>query len=208
MAPRKKATRLSRKRPSLVVLAGPNGAGKTTSAAKLVPQFLKIEHFVNADFIAQGLSPFSPAAAAIQAGRILLQRIHALADRFESFAFETTLASKTFVPFLKRQRQRGYLIHLVFIWLESADLAVQRVSARVQSGGHTVPTEDVIRRYRRGLENFFRIYMPLADTWTIWDNSTSTIQLIARGRGTSRVTVFEPRIFEKIKKASSYEGKD
>lgn len=158
--------------PHIVVISGPNGAGKTTAAPALLKNGLKVDHFVNADVIAQGLSAYAPEKAAIQAGRAMLQRIHQLADEHENFAFETTLASRTFAPWIANLKERGYLFHLIFLVLDSPELAISRVKERVKIGGHFVPDETVRRRYVTGLKNFFSLYKDLADSWQIYDNSS------------------------------------
>lgn len=167
--------------PTVVVLAGPNGAGKSTSAPALLRGTLRVDEFVNADTIARGLSAFAPDAAAIDAGRIMLRRLQRLADQQRSFAFETTLASRTFAPRITSWMQRGYTFHLVFLWLPHADLALARVRERVRLGGHDVPADTIRRRYLRGLRNFFALYQPLASTWRFYDNANAQPRLIARG---------------------------
>src|SRR5689334_18509082 len=148
--------------PHVIVIAGPNGAGKTTSAPALLGEALQIKHFVNADTIAAGLSAFAPEKAAIQAGKAMLERMHYLANNNENFAFETTLASKTFAPWIaKLKAEKGYLFHLTFLLLDSPDLAVSRVAERVKMGGHFVPEDTIRRRFKSGLKNFFNLYKPL-----------------------------------------------
>ena len=170
--------------PSLVMVGGPNGAGKSTSAKSLLQDTLEVTEFVNADVIARGLSGFSPAASAVTAGRIMLERLHELAARRVDFAFETTMASRSFAPWLQGLIASGYQIHLVFLWLPTADLAVQRVRERVLVGGHDVPEETIRRRFGRGISNFLDLYRPLARSWRVYDNSRgSGPVLIASGRG-------------------------
>lgn len=155
----------------IVAVAGPNGAGKSTTAPAIVRQAFGIEEFVNADTIARGLSEFAPQKVAVTAGRIMLHRIRSLADSRSDFAFETTLASRTFKPMLDGLRRNGYQFHLIYLWLHTADLAIKRVEERVRAGGHHVPKDVVLRRYERGLSNFFNIYRPIADSWIMLDNS-------------------------------------
>lgn len=157
--------------PQVVVIAGPNGAGKSTIAAPLLAGELGVSEFVNADVIARGLSGFRPDEVAIRAGRIMLRRIHELEEQRASFAFETTLASRSIAPLLRRLKPAGYVFRLCFLWLQNPDLAIDRVSERVRSGGHSVPDETVRRRYFAGIANFFELYLPLADKWSIFDNS-------------------------------------
>jgi predicted ABC-type ATPase len=178
----------------VVVLAGPNGAGKTTAAPRLLRDRLRVRQFVNADTLALGLSGFDAESAAIAAGRIMLQRLHELAAEHGGFAFETTLASRSFAPWLKSLVDSAYAIHLVFLWLPSADAAVNRVAQRVRLGGHDVPEATIRRRYVAGLRNFFTLYRPIATTWRMYDNSReSGLRFIAAGKEsrTTRVSAKE-----------------
>jgi predicted ABC-type ATPase len=176
--------------PAVIVLAGPNGAGKSTVAPKLLKGKLAVDEFVNADTIAQGLSGFAPERVAMAAGRIMLERIKELAEERATFAFETTLASRSFAPWLDELIRRGYRFHLSFLWLESADLAIARVRSRVRMGGHDVPEETIRRRWRTGLQNFFRLYRPLTSTWRFYDNSFEDgLRLIALGQGSAPTRV-------------------
>jgi predicted ABC-type ATPase len=168
--------------PNVVVLAGPNGAGKSTSAPSVLRGALGIDEFVNADVIARGLSGFEPERAAMAAGRIMLARLRELARQKSSFAFETTLASRSFAPWLADLMRTGCQFHLVFLWLPHPDMAVARVAARVREGGHDVPEQTIRRRYEAGLSHFFRLYQPMATTWKLCDNSDTPItKLIAAG---------------------------
>jgi predicted ABC-type ATPase len=168
--------------PNLVVLAGPNGAGKSTCAPSILWDVLGVDEFVNADVIARGLSGFEPERAAMSAGRIMLSRLRELAQQRSSFAFETTLASRSFAPWLADLIRSGYQFHLVFLWLPDPDMAVARVAARVREGGHDVPEQTIRRRFEAGLSNFFRLYRPMATTWKLCDNSgASMTNLIAAG---------------------------
>jgi len=157
--------------PHVIIIAGPNGAGKTTAAPALLGKALKLEHFVNADTIAAGLSAFAPEKAAIQAGKTMLERMHHLANNNEDFAFETTLASRSFAPWIAKLKEKGYIFHLTFLTLKSPELAILRVGERVKVGGHFVPDETVRRRFISGLKNFYHLYLSLADSWQMYDNS-------------------------------------
>lgn len=159
--------------PQVIIIAGPNGAGKTTLAPFLLRDRFQISTFVNADAIATGLSAFEPESVALEAGRVMLARLHELAQQGESFAFETTLAARSYAPWIKRSRSGGYEVHLVFVSLHSPDLAVERVTERVRRGGHGIPPGEIRRRYQRGIANLFRLYIPIVDTWVIYDNSVS-----------------------------------
>jgi predicted ABC-type ATPase len=186
-------------RPHLIVLAGPNGAGKTTAAPALLAGTLGVTEFVNADVIARGLSAFRPEGAAISAGRVMRERLHQLAAQRVNFAFETTLASRSFAPWISSLCGSGYAFHLVFLWLPSAEVAVERVRDRVRQGGHDVPAETVRRRYRAGLRNFSQLYRPLAEAWRFYDNSDrSGPRLLAAGNRNTVETVADPETWNRI----------
>ncbi len=185
--------------PTLVVIAGPNGAGKSTTAPVLLRDTLAVSEFVDADVIAQGLSAFDPLGAAIPAGRLMLKRIQELAELRRSFAFETTLASRSLAPWIERLLKDGYRFHLVFLWLPDSDFACARVAARVRSGGHSVPEDTIRRRYHRGLVNFFDLYRPLANTWRVYDNSHPRgPRCVARGANTAKPLVFDRQTWNRI----------
>lgn len=167
--------------PDVIVIAGPNGAGKSTLAPKLLRDKFEIKDFVNADTIASGLSAFDPAGAAFDAGRIMLRRIHELAEAGANFAFETTLASRHYFHWLSTLANCGYGIHIIYLWLDSPELAIERVRERVRLGGHDVPEETIRRRYTRGFSNFFQLYKALADSWQFFDTSKEFPLLIAEG---------------------------
>lgn len=189
-------------RSQIFVLSGPNGAGKTTVAAALLRERLRVDQFVNADLIASGLSPFAPDRMAFRAGRLMLQRIHELRRRGESFGFETTLATRSYVRFLSEARAGGYVVHLSYIWLSSVDLALSRIRARVAQGGHDVPAAIVERRYHRGIRNLFDLYLPLCDTWTIVDNSGDELMTVARGSRGEEATVVNARRWAAIRRTA------
>lgn len=186
-------------RPSLVVLAGPNGAGKSTLAPRLLKGALGVSEFVDADVIARGISGFDPERAAFAAGRVMLARVRALAEQRVSFGFETTLASRSFAPWIARLKRASYDVHLVFLSLPAADVAVRRVAERVRMGGHSVPEVTVRRRYRAGLRNFFRLYQTLATSWRVYDNSgASAPRLVAAGRGDVVTRVSDREAWERL----------
>ena len=190
------------KRPTLVVIAGPNGSGKSTTAPVLLRDTLAVSEFVNADRIASGLSEFNPEGVAFAAGRLLLRRVHELAHRRVDFAFESTLSSRSFVPFLAAARSDGYRVHLIYLWLASPALAIARVARRVREGGHPVADEIVARRYRRSLANFFGLYQPLADTWRIYDNSGEFApRLVASGSRRRTLKVHDRPLWQSIRTA-------
>lgn len=185
------------KNSQIYIIAGPNGAGKTTFAKKFLPRYAKCNNFVNADLIASGLSPFSPASAAIKAGKLLLSEIHSLAEKKADFAFETALCGKAHLKFLEKQKKRGYSVHIFFLWLPAVNLAVSRVKERVERGGHYASTTDVKRRFHRSTRNFFNLYMPLADSWHLFENSAEIPALIA-GRKDEKLEIRDAALFKKI----------
>jgi predicted ABC-type ATPase len=156
----------------VVLVAGPNGAGKSTSAPHLVNELLGISTYVNADVIAQGLGDADSPKTALQAGRLMLARLYELSEAGKSFSFETTLASRTFAPWLKSLKEaHGYRISLFFFALPTVNDALMRVRDRVARGGHNVPEDVIGRRFHRGLWNFFEIYREIMDSWTLLNNS-------------------------------------
>lgn len=182
---------------NVYIIAGPNGSGKTTFAKKFLPDYAKCPNFINADLIAQGLSPFSPRTAAIRAGRLVLEQIHSLADKNADFAFETTLSGKSYISFLKELKEVGYSINIFFLWIPNAELALSRIKDRVIAGGHDVPAVDVKRRFYRGIYNFVHYYKPLADTWLLFNNADSMPKLIAREKN-GQVDVVDKEMFDKM----------
>lgn len=185
--------------PKVVVIAGANGSGKSTSAAKLLLGAHQVQEFVNADTIAQGLSAFAQESVAMQAGRIMLQRLKELARSRASFGFETTLATRSYAPWLKGLKSDGYKVHVVFLWLPNADEAVARVAERVRVGGHDVPEVTIRRRYMAGLRNLFQLYIPLADTWQLFDNSSlEGLQRIAAGGNLGPARIASPLTWQAI----------
>jgi predicted ABC-type ATPase len=166
---------------NLYIIAGCNGAGKTTASFTILPEMLNCKEFVNADSIAAGLSPFNPDSVAIEAGRLMLSRIRELMANGVDFAFETTLATKSYVSLVKAAQEVGYKVTLLFIWIDSPATAMQRVAERVTRGGHNIPSEVIERRYYRGLFNLFNLYIPICDTWMVVNNEAITPEPIAEG---------------------------
>jgi predicted ABC-type ATPase len=181
----------------LYLIGGPNGAGKTTSAFSLLPSLLYCEEYINADSIAAGLSPFRPETMAIQAGRLMLERIHLLASQHKDFAFETTMASRSFVPFLKKCKSDNYFVTLLFLWLKNPELAIMRVASRVNSGGHPVPEAFIRRRYFAGIKNFMNLYLPIGDRWAFYDNSEAEPVLVVSGTREGIMDICLPTIWNK-----------
>ena len=151
----------------LFIIAGCNGAGKTTASISVLPQLLQCTQWVNADEIARGLSPFNPQSVAVEAGRIMLQRIQQLLDMNETFAIETTLATRSYHKLVTQAQERGYYVELFFFFLPSPEVAKNRVAHRVKNGGHFIPDDVVERRFHLGLKNLKEIYIPIVDEWTV-----------------------------------------
>lgn len=182
--------------PELYLFGGPNGAGKTTIALELLP-VLSCRQFLNADAIARALSPFDVDAVAFQAGVLMMKRLRTLAQNGEDFASESTLAARAWAPFIKECKSHGYKFNLIYVWLPSADFAVERVKARVLSGGHNIPEATIRRRYEAGLKNLRELYLPLADSWKIFDNSSEARKLIA-AKEKGEIQIFEDIICQQI----------
>lgn len=164
---------------TLYIIAGCNGAGKTTASFTILPEIWHCQEFVNADEIARGLSPLNPNSMAIPAGRIMLQRIEELLHQGASFSIETTLATRSYLQLVKRAQAEGYVVNILFFWLESPELAVQRVAQRVSEGGHDIAPDVIRRRYELGMKNFFHLYKDAVDTWTLVDNACNPRHVIA-----------------------------
>ena len=165
----------------LYIICGPNGAGKTTASYSVLPKILHCKEFVNADEIARGLSPFNPENVAIEAGRIMLNRIKELLSRNKSFSIETTLATRSYCRLIEKAHQQGYKVTLLFFWLKSPEQAIERVAERVSKGGHNIPQDIIIRRYYEGINNLFKLYMPIVDTWILVNNSETPRTIVATG---------------------------
>lgn len=166
--------------PNIYIISGCNGAGKTTASYIVLPEILDCKEFVNADNIAAGISPFNPARVALSAGRIMLERISELMKEGADFAFETTLSTKSYRLLVRRAQRMGYTVTLLYFWLDSPDLAIQRVRKRVAMGGHHIPDEVVVRRYHRGLTNLLNIYLPICDRWLVLDNMDLVPKIVAQ----------------------------
>lgn len=180
----------------IIIIAGPNGAGKSTLAPLLLRDKLKLTEYVNADTIALGLSAFAPESAAIEAGRVMLKRLHDLAAQRKSFAFETTLATRSYAKWLKTLKEQGYDVHLTYLWLRSPEFAIARVQERVMMGGHDIPTETIRRRYKGGVKNFFGLYQESADTWVVYDHSvTNAPALLATGKRNAPPQIFDETLW-------------
>ena len=181
--------------PSLYIIAGCNGAGKTTASMSVLPEVLDCREFVNADEIAKGLSPFKPEEVAIEAGKLMLQRIDLLLSRHVTFAIETTLATKSYKNLVEQAKKAGYQVILLFFWLSSPEMAEMRVAQRVASGGHNIPKEVIHRRYWAGLRNLFEIFVPIVDLWSLYDNTKELAPVVERN------IIVNSSLFTKIKES-------
>lgn len=184
--------------PDLYILAGPNGVGKTTYARDFLLDEVRCLEFVNADLIAQGLSPFTPERASIRAGRIMLERLAELVEQQASFAFETTLSGRGYTGFLREARSAGYRVYLDFLWVPALEVTRHRVAQRVQKGGHNIPEHVQERRFLLGLRNLFGIYRPLLDHWRIFDNSGIEPLCIAEEKD-GVLLVHAPTLFDSLR---------
>lgn len=184
---------------NLYIIAGCNGAGKTTASFTILPEILECKEFVNADEIAKGLSPFQPEKVALEAGRIMLNRLDELFTHDENFAFETTLATKIYKQKILKARNNSYNVTLLFFWLKDVELAKERVKTRVQEGGHNIPTDIIERRYLNGIKNLFDIYLPIVDQALIFDNSEGTPDLIAEKNLDEEISILDEEKYNKIK---------
>ena len=182
--------------PDFYLIGGPNGAGKTTIALQVLPSLGYME-YVNADALASALSPFQPETVAFQAGVLMMKRLHQLRDKGVSFASESTLSARAYAPFIRKCRESGYKIHLLYVWLPSDDMAVERVAHRVLAGGHDIPKDVIRRRYEAGLKNFNELYLPLADTFRVYDNSSLPTVVVAEGSIDSPL-IFQPQTWQRI----------
>jgi predicted ABC-type ATPase len=180
----------------IFVFAGCNGSGKTTLATSFLSSLSNVE-FVNADLIAAQLNPQDVDSVAIPASRLMLKQLNSLSEQKIDFAFETTLAARSFARFLKQSQDNGYRINLFYIWLNSPELAVYRVSRRFASGGHNIPEDVIRRRYQRGLLNFFELYSTLADRWIVYDNSKQRQKIAEKPLGQTQI-IYQPIIWQQI----------
>lgn len=190
--------------PNLYIIAGCNGAGKTTASFTVLPQILQCKEFVNADSIAAGLSPFNPESVAMEAGRLMLQRIEQLIIERADFAFETTLAARSYVALIKAAKDTGYRSTLLYFWLSSPAVAKERVARRVGMGGHNIPADVIERRYFAGIRNLVNLYLDVCDNWIVINNLGSHPELIATGSLGGGKSINNSDIWEVILRQSKH----
>jgi len=183
---------------NLYIISGCNGAGKTTASYTILPEILDCKEFVNADEIAKGLSPFQPEKVSFEAGRIMLNRIDELLQKEVDFAFETTLSAKSYASIVKKAQDQGYFVTLIFFWLNSVELAKQRVKIRVNEGGHNIPEDVIERRYIRGIKNFFKIYLNKCNNVMLFDNSNKLPVLILEKELNDEIQIIDSDLFNII----------
>lgn len=184
--------------PRLYIISGCNGAGKTTASYSLLPEMLDCSEFVNSDEFAKSLSPFHPENASIQASRYMLLKIRYLLKKRSDFAVETTLATRTLLKTVRMAQAAGYSVTLLYFWLNSPELAIERVKARVEAGGHNIPEETVKRRYHVGIDYFFHYYSPISDRWILADNSQAPFRVVAEGSKGDVVNIRDEETYRKI----------
>lgn len=184
--------------PRLYIISGCNGAGKTTASYSLLPEMLDCSEFVNSDEFAKGLSPFNPEKASIQASRYMLLKIRYMLKKQRDFAVETTLATRTLLKTAKMAQSAGYTVTLLYFWLNSPELAIERVKARVETGGHNIPEETIRRRYQVGIDYFFHYYAPICERWILADNSQIPFRVIAEGSKDDVINIRDEETYAKI----------
>jgi predicted ABC-type ATPase len=190
---------------NLYIVAGCNGAGKTTASFTILPKMLNCHEFANADEIAVGLSPFQPEKAATEAGKIMLNRIEYLLNENVNFAFETTLASRTYKHTVLKAQSIGYTVILLFFWLQTVELAKKRVEKRVSEGGHNIETTIIERRYSKGIKYLFDIYLPIVNKILIFDNSEGKYELIAKKINKSNISILNNSKYNLLKLQYDYQ---
>lgn len=188
--------------PRLFIISGCNGSGKTTASYAVLPELLGCREFVNSDEFAKSLAPFNPEKAYVAASRYMLMKMRYLLEKRSDFCIETTLATRSLLKMIKEAKEKGYHVTIMYLWLNSPDLAVQRVKARVVSGGHNIKEDTIMRRYSVGLHYLFRDFMPVCDRWILCDNSEDKLKIVAES-SEAGITVRDPETFSKIKSMNS-----
>ena len=180
---------------NMYIISGCNGAGKTTAAFYMLPEMLECKEFINLDEIARGLSPFNPDSMKYRAVRIQNERMNMLLEKEDNFAVETTLSALTYIEKVFMAQKNGFIVNLLFFWLNSVELAKERVRKRVLEGGHDVPDDVIERRYERGLFNFFNHYMSICDNIRFFDNSEEKPRLIMGKVLDNKMDVYDKELY-------------
>lgn len=183
---------------NMYIICGCNGAGKTTASYTMLPDMLGCDEYIDADEIAKGLSPDDPSQAAIRASRLMVERFNELIEKGKDFGLETTLSTRSLVRMALKAKRQGFSVHIIYFWLKNPELAIERVKRRYEAGGHIVPEETIRRRYSVGIDNLIKMYMPICDSWAIYDNSLSELKLVARGGFDRETEIANPKTYAKI----------
>lgn len=186
----------------MFIISGCNGSGKTTASYSVLPEMLECSEFVNSDEFAKGFSPFDPGKASILASRYMIAKIRYLLARQKDFGIETTLATRSLMKTVKIAQSVGYTVTLLYFWLNSPELAIARVKARVEAGGHNIPEETVRRRYKVGLSYFFNDYAPVCERWILADNSQIPFRVIAEGSKDTVTSIKDEQTYRMIKESA------
>ena len=182
----------------MFIISGCNGAGKTTASYTMLPDLLGCDEYVDADEIAKSIAPDNPQQAALRASRLMMERVEELMGKGKDFGLETTLSTRSLVRTINLAKSRGYSVTLVYLWLRTPDMAVERVRKRYEAGGHSIPEETIRRRYNVGIDNLIRLYIPASDNWIIFDNSMPETKVIARGSPTTETEVLNAKLYAKL----------
>lgn len=188
--------------PKIYIISGCNGSGKTTASYGVLPELLECCEYINSDEFAKSLSPFSPETAAIKASRYMLMKFDYLKARRKDFGIETTLSTRSLLKMAERAQEDGYEVTVVYFWLRSPEMAVERIRARVMAGGHNIPEETVRRRYYTGLKYFFEDYTKVCDKWMLVDNSDYNYEIVATGRRDGSIEILDKELYETIRELS------
>ena len=194
----------SLEQPTIYIIGGPNGVGKTTFANEFLPHYVRCNEFLNADLIAAGLSPYLPESQNVRASQLMLERMQDLVGKRKTFAFETTLAARSYRQRVLEWKEMGYRVHLFFLWLPKPDMAVLRVANRVKQGGHNIPEHTIRKRYTRGIHNFQSLYRPIVDCWSCLDGSKLPPKLLAQSLGDT-LEVFDAQRWKQFQNATGAE---